>query len=313
MEMKQLKYFIAVAEELNFRRAAERLCITQPPLSQKIRQLEDELGTPLLHRNTRQVSLTPAGEYFLNKARHIIQQAHQISHEVHDIGQRVAQPIRIGHSGTSTFVTPVMQALKDFAHRHPDIRLNLTCMNAGDLQKQLLDGQLDLALIRNSQPPVSPEIDYRHLSEERLFLLAPQDNILTRHIQIQPEQLNGVTLVTYSRSDNTSLRQQIDRYLMENNSQPADIIEVSDVATMINMVQSGLGITLLPESVAGSLSAPLTARPITGKYNSIGLYLCINTHPSLEQSALEQSSPDKSTLNTCHLFEQLSSGLRSGS
>ena len=295
MDMKQLKYFIAVAEELNFRRAAERLCITQPPLSQQIRQLEDELGTPLLLRNTRQVSLTPAGEYFLHKARHIIQQTHQVSHEVRDIGQQTVRPIRIGYSGTSTFVTPVMQALKDYASLHPDIRLNMTCTNAGDLQKQLLAGQLDLALIRSGQPPVSVEINYRHLSEEPFFLLIPQENSLAQATQVQPEQLKAITLITYRRSDNTALRQQIDRYLIENTCQPADIIEVSDIAAMVNMVQFGLGLSLLPESVALSFSGQLTARPIGGKANSIGLYLCITAQ------SIAEAYP---------LFEELGSSLQ---
>jgi LysR family hca operon transcriptional activator len=275
MDMKQLKYFIAVAEALNFRRAAEHLCMTQPPLSQKIRQLEDELGTPLLLRNTRQVSLTPAGEYFLHKAQHIIQQMHQVSQEVRDIGLQTVRPIRIGYSGTSTFVAPVMQSLKDYASLNSNIRLNMTCTNAKDLQKQLLAGQLDLALIRSSQPPVSPKIDYRHLSEEPFFLLIPPENSLAQASQIRPEQLSTQTLITYRRSDNTALRQQIDRYLIENACQPADILEVSDIAAMVNMMQFGMGVTMLPESVARAFSEQYIARPVLGLENTIGLYLCV--------------------------------------
>ncbi|MBB1486507.1 LysR family transcriptional regulator [Oceanospirillum sediminis] len=280
MDIRQLKYFIAVAEELSFRRAAERLYITQPPLSQQIRQLEEELDTQLLIRNTRQVSLTPAGEYFLGKARNIIRDTDQARYEVRDLGKQQQQKIRIGYSGTSTFVAPVMQRLKEYAAQQSGVSLHMVCGNATELQQKLLSDQLDLALIRNSQPPASPDLLYHHISEEQLYVLALADHPLMQQTIVHPRQLESCALVTYSRTDNTSLRLRIDHYLKENHCSPGNIIEVSDISAMINMVQFGLGVAILPESVARSFSEQFAARPASGRENSIGLYLCMSGQSS---------------------------------
>ncbi len=151
MELRHLRYFVAVAEELNFTRAAERLGISQPPLSLQIRQLEKELGTPLFHRRARSVELTDAGRLLLEEARVILKQVQTAKSGVRRRGRGETGRIVVGSAGATYFHAIIPEIIREYGMRYPDIILAPQASNTALLVARLRAGQVDIALIR---PPI---------------------------------------------------------------------------------------------------------------------------------------------------------------
>jgi DNA-binding transcriptional LysR family regulator len=179
MELRHLRYFLAVAKERHFTRAAERLGIKQPPLSMQIRQLEDELGTPLFHRLTRGVELTEAGEVLFEQAERLLQQVDQLKADVQSRARGETGLIRIGFAG-ATYFHPLIPALAmAFRERYPEVVLSSEASNTPRLSAALRAGEIDVAFVR---PPVS---DAEHLRvdplvEEPMLVVVPQSSPLAR-------------------------------------------------------------------------------------------------------------------------------------
>src|SRR5580700_7254521 len=151
MELRHLRYFVAVAEELNFTRAAERLGISQPPLSLQIRQLEKELGTPLFHRRSRSVELTDAGRLLLEEARVILKQVETAKSGVRRRARGETGRIVVGSAGATYFHPVIPEIILEYRMRYPDIVLAPQASNTSLLVARLRAGQIDIALIR---PPI---------------------------------------------------------------------------------------------------------------------------------------------------------------
>lgn len=181
MELRHLRYFIAVAEELSFRRAAERLHLAQPPLSSQIKDLEEELGTPLLERSTRSVKLTAAGKVFLEEARAILVAAQRATQNARDAHQGIAGPLRIGVLAPSA--TPrLARILSAFRQSFPGVNFSLSEYTSTEQLERLREDQLDVGLLR--PPIVFPELDYLFLEASPMVLAAPAVHRLAkaRHI-----------------------------------------------------------------------------------------------------------------------------------
>jgi DNA-binding transcriptional LysR family regulator len=181
MELRHLRYFVAVAEELSFRRAAERLHLAQPPLSSQIKGLEGELGLKLFERSTRTVKLTAAGKVFLDEARLVLTAAARAEQNVRKAQQGLIGPLRIGVLAPAA--TPrLARVLRFFRQKFPEVQFSLHEMTSVEQLQQLRDDQLDVGLLR---PPVLfPELDYRFLEESSMVLAAPAGHRLAqaRHI-----------------------------------------------------------------------------------------------------------------------------------
>src|SRR5580693_1592174 len=148
MELRHLRYFLAVAEELHFHRAATRLHISQPPLSQQIRALERELGVTLLSRNRRRVALTAAGEAFLDDARSILAAVERASERARGIARGSLGTLAIGFVGSAMFSPKLPQILREFRARHPDVELVLRELPTTVQLAALAAGELDVGVIR---------------------------------------------------------------------------------------------------------------------------------------------------------------------
>ncbi len=147
MDLRHLRYFIAVAEELNFTRAAKRLGINQPPLSLQIRQLEKEIGTPLFHRRTRGVELTDSGKLLLEEARVILKQVEQAKIGVRRRGRGETGRIIVGSSGGTYFHPLIPAIIREYGMRYPDIVLTPEASSSALLIARLRAGQIDIAFI----------------------------------------------------------------------------------------------------------------------------------------------------------------------
>src|SRR4051795_636425 len=177
MELRHLRYFIAVAEELHFRRAAERLHMSQPPLSQQIRQLEEEIGAQLLSRNQRKVELTAAGVAFLERAREILDSVEDAARQARRVQRGEGGRLAVGFVGSAmySFVPELLRAFRDHA---PDITLRLQELGTSEQLRQLEDGRLDVGFVR--LPRARPELTFETVLEEPVVAALPDTHRLAQ-------------------------------------------------------------------------------------------------------------------------------------
>ncbi|MEM9797156.1 MAG: LysR substrate-binding domain-containing protein [Pseudomonadota bacterium] len=243
MELRQLRCFIAVAEELHFRRAAERVGLAQTALSAQVRKLENELGFALLFRTTRHVSLTQAGAVFLDEARAVLGQLDAGVAAARDAAEAGLDRLRIGgiDAALAWFLPPVFEA---FRARHPGIRLTLTEVSASALQVEALERHhIDLAFFR--PPTVTPGIGWEVLFEEGVFVALPEGESVGEALPVAA--LSGRALIGYPRHARPYLADMVTRCVGEMETPPSIEMEVLDKSTLLRLVGQGTGVGLVPE------------------------------------------------------------------
>jgi DNA-binding transcriptional LysR family regulator len=193
MELRHLRYFTAVARELNFRRAAEVLHIAQPPLSMQIKDLEHELGVRLFDRSSRSVTLTAAGSRFLVDAQRILSEAQQAQIDVKKAARGIIGRLNIGFM-LSTAHNLLGSAVKKFKHDFPEVELNLLDLTNSAQIKALEEGRLDIAFTRTkiSKPDLQTEI----LTEEPMMLMVPSTDSLAKKKRLAWRDLEGKAIIT---------------------------------------------------------------------------------------------------------------------
>ncbi len=261
IELRHLRYFIAVAEELHFGRAAERLRISQPPLSQQIQALELQIGARLLLRNNRNVSLTPAGEMFLRNAYQVLSQVEDAAAQAARIHRGEIGQLTLGFTSSSPFIGAVSRSLKHFRQLHPYVHLQMAEINSRQQIEPLLDGKLDLGIMRNTRLPDG--LDYRLLLDEPLVAVLPEDHPLAKHAELEVQALADQPFVFFSREVGTALYDEILSLLAGAGITPYITQEVGEAMTIVGLVSTGLGVSILPASfmrinVDGVKYVPLT-------------------------------------------------------
>jgi DNA-binding transcriptional LysR family regulator len=246
--LARLSCFIAVAEELHFGRAAERLHMTQPPLSRQIQQLESELGVHLIDRTTRSVTLTPAGIAFLPEARRILQLAEGAAQTVKRIPAGDLGTVVVGFTAASAHA--VLPRLLDAAREKlPDVELDLREMVTAAQIEGLMTGELDLGMAR---PPLKrPGLVSRPLLHEQLVAALPAEHSLaglTRQLTLN--DLDGQDVVMYSPVQARYFNELLISTFTIAGATPRYVQYVTQVHTMLVLVRSGIGIALVPASAA---------------------------------------------------------------
>ena len=276
MELRHLRYFVAVAEELHFHRAATRLHISQPPLSQQIRALERELGVTLLARNRRRVALTAAGEGFLEDARSILAAVDRASARARDISRGAIGTLSIGFVGSAMFGPTLPNILRTFRGEHPDVGLVLRELPTTVQVSSLLAGELDVGVIR---PPLDGiEIDDGQLElltiqRERLVAALPSGHALATRRRLRPGELRGESFVILARREAPGLYAGLATAMGEAGGLPDDVLEVAEMQTIISLVAGGFGVSLVPASVGQVERSGVTFLPIAGPTPTIELAL----------------------------------------
>jgi DNA-binding transcriptional LysR family regulator len=208
MELRHIRYFLAVAEEQNFTRAAKKVGIGQPPLSQQIRALEDELGTPLFYRLSHGAELTSAGKAFLPEARSMIVQAERAKKMAILGGRGYVGQLRVGFTGSAVFRPIVPEIVRSFHRDHPDVELSFTEEDTTHLLRLLPEKTLDLSFIRpGRQDPEDVEI-YRFKDESSMAVL-PSGHKLTKKRAIRLSALSDEPFVIFPRSAGASLFDEV--------------------------------------------------------------------------------------------------------
>jgi DNA-binding transcriptional LysR family regulator len=247
IELRHLRYFVAVSEELHFRRAAERLHIAQPPLSQAIRKLEEELGVALLQRTSRVVTLTEAGRAFAEQARKVLAGIDLAVAEARRAGG-AGGTLRVGSAPLLPF-HPLLRFLGALHERDPGTRTEVAHLLELEQVKRLRDGALDLGIF--SLVERHKELEYEPLSDgEPLAAFLPADHRLAGHELVGPDELEGETLITLPRAANPALHDWLlevtERagYRFRNVSDTGGV----DARDWLWAVASGRGVAFLPTS-----------------------------------------------------------------
>lgn len=269
MELRHLRYFVAVAEEKHFGRAAQRLHIAQPPLSQQIRRLEAELGVPLLSRTTRRVDLTAAGERYLVRARSVLAALDAAGVEAGLVHAGEVGRVAVGFVGSATY--EVLPALARALRRDlPGITLDLHGEMLTPVQESaLLDGSLDLGLLR---PPVRDRrLEVRVLRSEPLIAVLSEHHRLARGTSVALSDLRDEPFVGYPAHRRSTVHEAVLDACAEAGFAPVALQEVAETSTLVAFVAAGLGVALVPESVQHLHITGATYRPLTGTLRRVEL------------------------------------------
>ena len=267
MELRHLRYAVAVADALHFRRAAEQLNVSQPPLSQQIRQLEEELGTPLFVRSKRKVSLTAAGRLFIEEARTVLAQAEH--------ARRVVARSRAGESGLLTIgvIGPVhssefIDLLESFGKRHPAVHIMLRNMlNRAEQIEALRDGRIHLGLV--SGPIEDLVLTSELLSKRRMMIALPAGHRLARRSYVNLRELSQERHVLFSRHVSPEFFDAIAGACSSAGWTLNVTHEADNYYAATVLVSAGLGVCFVPEGFVDARMARIVVRPIRPSFSPV--------------------------------------------
>ncbi|MFE0703085.1 LysR family transcriptional regulator [Streptomyces sp. NPDC058872] len=248
MEFRQLKYFLAVAKEANFTRAAERMHISQPGISAQIRQLEKDLGATLIDRSGRSAALTAVGEVTLDHARSVLAAVESLRHAVDEVNGLVRGRLVVGMV-TACTVTPLFDALAGFHLAHPGVEISLVEDDSSRLVEQVRAGSLDLALIGAAgQPP--EDLDGWQVISERIVAAVPPGHPLAERDRITLAELSTYPIICLPRG--TGIRAVLDQACAALGLDPTVALQASAPGTVLTLAERGLGVAVLSESMVAS-------------------------------------------------------------
>lgn len=257
MELRQLRHFIVLAETLNFRRAAERLHISQPPLTVSIKKLEAEWRVALFDRNTHGVSLTAAGQAALGSARQALYFAEAAGRAAAAGAAGEVGTLRLGFVGSATY-SLMPRLLSTFRQRHPGVTLLLEESFAADLLQRVRDETLDAALIRMVRHQRNPDgVNLTLLQTDHFVLAVPRYSPLAAQASVRLHDLHEEPFIGYSDAVSSYFRSVWAGLFHRAGFQPRVQQEATQVQTVLSLVESGLGLALVPSSASKYLSADL--------------------------------------------------------
>ncbi|MGX7672947.1 LysR family transcriptional regulator [Plantactinospora sp. DSM 117369] len=259
MELRQLEYFVAVAEEASFTRAAERVRISQSGVSAQVRQLERELGATLIDRSTRTATLTAAGRVALEHARAALVSTDAIRQAVGEVTGLIRGQLTVGMV-TGCTVTPLFEALEAFHRAHPQVELTLLEDNSERLIEGVRSAAVDLALVGTAEA-TPPGLNALTIVSERLVALVPPEHPLTGQETVGLADIAAHPVICMP--EGTGIRMVFDRACAARRVQPTIALQASAAATIADLATRGLGVAILSESMADEYEDRLTVLRVT--------------------------------------------------
>lgn len=264
MELRHLRYFVAVAEELHFTRAAERLHIGQPPLSHQIQMLEGEVGAALFERSKRWVRLTEAGRLFLDDARRILALSEQAVETARRAGRGEVGELRIGFTSATPFTVFFPNAINSYRKRFSDVRLTLKEMPTMRQIMAIEERSLDIGFVRPPEVQIPATVELTALRSDPLLLVVPTQHRLARKSVIPFQECANEAFVMYPQNAGTGIYPQFVRLCREAGFEPNIAQEAREASTIIGLVAAGCGISMLPESFKTIRTVGVCYRPLSG-------------------------------------------------
>ena len=277
MELRQLEYFVAVAEEANFTRGAERAHVSQSGISAQIRQLERDLGAELFDRTSRTVSLTAAGEAAIGHARAVLAEAGALRQAVDEVNGLVRGHLTVGMV-TACTVAPLFDALSAFHRAYPGIEITLAEDHSDRLVEQVRSGSADLALV-GAAGELPEDVGGQIVISENLVAAVPPAHPLTGQRQVGLAELAAYPVI--SMPTGTGVRTVFDLACAREGLRPDIALQASAPSAVADLAERGLGVAIFSATMAANYSDRLTAVPLTGISTPSLLALVWSNSPSL--------------------------------
>ncbi len=270
IDLRHLRYFLAVAEELHFGRAAMRLHMAQPPLSQRIRRLEEEIGCPLFLRSSRSVKLTPAGKSLVERARRTLQKVDDDLDAVRSVARGEVGVLKIGFVG-SAMLTPLPAILDKYRRLYSRVQLHLNEFHTGQLIDALREGSVDVALARDAGP--MKDFQLEHAFIEPFVAVIPKKHPLAGRRTIPISRLRDEPFVWFPRSAGNYAWENAIGLLEQHGFHPKIVQEAPQWLTLVRLVGAGLGITIGPAAVTQIVSRDVVCRKLSPSGGSTSIDL----------------------------------------
>ena len=261
IELRHLRYFVAVAEELHFGRAAARLNLAQPPLSQQIRQMEEILGYPLFLRTSRAVRLTAAGTAYLERARRLLSAVDRDIDEVRRIARGEVGSLQIGFVGSS-MLTPLPEALRAYRSEYPEVTLHLNEAFSTRIQEGLVEGWLDVGILRDAD--TNDALERELLYEEPYVALVPAGHALAKRRRLPLEALRDEPFVFYPRSAGSRAFDGPVALCEAAGFRPRITQIAPHWLTIVCLVGAGIGVSIAPACVRQIVPPECACIPLRG-------------------------------------------------
>ncbi|RJT40443.1 LysR family transcriptional regulator [Mesorhizobium waimense] len=266
MDIRTLACFVAVAEDLHFRRAADRMNLTQPSLSQRIRALEIEIGAELFERDRRGVALTPAGAAFLGPARKAVEHANAARTQALRAVRGEVGRLRLGFT-VIAFYGVLPEAVRMFRTRYPDVEVDLIEMNSPLLEAALAAGEIDLGVLH---PPLStPDLITHILPDEPLVLALPSAHRLAGRATIRVADLDGEPFLLAPRGIGPSIYDRVIALFQAEGLSPRIVQEVTPMTTLAGLVAAGAGLGFVTAGIARVARPGVSYRPVSPRPPSL--------------------------------------------
>jgi DNA-binding transcriptional LysR family regulator len=264
MDFRQFRYFIVTAEELHVARAAERLGIAQPALSQMIRGIEERVGARLFHRAHRRITLTAAGVAFLAEARLAVEHAEMAAKAAQRASRGETGRVRIGYVSSALLEETFLNALALYQQKNPDVVVDLVLRNTVGHIAAMRSEDQDVAVARGPAPGVPDGFEVRPFSRWPLVVAVPARHPLAERRTLSLDDLQDETLLMPDDPPGSGLAHTVAQTLAQHGFLPHRVIRVTEVTAWVGLVGAGLGVALLPASARALQMNSVSYRPLKG-------------------------------------------------
>lgn len=269
--LRAMEQFVAVAEELHFHRAAERLNMSQPPLTSAIRKLESDINAALINRGNRVLGLTPAGKKFLYEARETLRRAEQAITATADVAAGRTGVVRLGYVGSSLYGR-LPDVIREFRTNHPQVRLELREATTAAQVVALRDGRLDVGVLI---PPLAnaEDVDQTLFDSDRLCMAIPKDHSLGKRPGLMLSDLSDEPFILWPMVEGRGFHLQVIRLCANAGFVPEVTQEAYGMHAVLSLVAVGAGVSVVPESMSGFRGDRISYHPLSSAEPEFDLVL----------------------------------------
>ncbi|HZR78809.1 MAG TPA: LysR substrate-binding domain-containing protein [Chthoniobacterales bacterium] len=297
MELRHLRYFVAVAEALSFTKAAAKLHTAQPSLSRQIKDLEEEVGVRLLHRTKQRVALTEEGRSFLIDAKRVLSLAAETVESVRRLHSGETRALNVGYV-SNLFYDLLPKTLASLHQSFPTVSVNLFDLSCGEQFRALEDGKLDLGFVGLHEPIARRGLEFRTIASYKTVVALPENNPSAGKTMIELKSLAPMFFIGMSESSYPGYRDWLIKTCQRADFTPKILQDVDLERTMIQAVAAGLGVALVPEQLKKLAHEKVVFRPLTPTVATEG---CV---------AWRSENPSTALQPYVRIVEQLSRSLR---